>query len=140
MTPSIRKGTAPLLMLAVAAALVLSPAAAAAGPNEHQSGVFAGGKVNRGTVTHKSAGGREVLALSSDFVVPDTPDPHWQVVDSRGTVYLLEKLKVKGDAIKREIVLPEQVKDVAKVQIYCAWAETVLGEASFAMPVATASK
>ena len=30
------------------------------------------------------------------------------------------------------ITLPAYVKDVAKVQIYCAWAEAVLGEARFA--------
>src|SRR3989441_4966258 len=29
-------------------------------------------------------GGQSVLTLSEDFKVPDTPDPHWQVVDSKG--------------------------------------------------------
>jgi len=41
--------------------------------------------------------------------VPDTPDPHWQVVDSNGNVYLLDKLKTQaqtGDSFKNEIVLP----------------------------------
>ena len=39
------------------------------------------------------------------------------------------------DNIKKEIVVPAYIKDVAKVQIYCAWAEAVLGEASFSSPV-----
>ena len=33
------------------------------------------------------------------------------------------------------LVIPPFVKDVAKVQIWCAWAEVLLGEASFAQPV-----
>jgi hypothetical protein len=73
-----------------------------------------------------------VLRLSPDFTVPDTPDPHWQVVDSKGTVYLLQRLGIKGDKVNTAITLPGYIKDVAKVQIYCAWAEAVLGEAPFA--------
>jgi hypothetical protein len=77
------------------------------------------------------------LTLSSDFQVPDTPDPHWQVIDSKGAVFLLQRLPVKNlaglakDRVNTSITLPAYVKDVAKVQIYCAWAEAVLGEASF---------
>lgn len=52
---------------------------------------FSGVKVNGGTATHSKNGGRHVLTLSDDFKVPDTPDPHWQVVDSRGTVYLTSR-------------------------------------------------
>jgi hypothetical protein len=33
--------------------------------------------------------------------------------------------------------VPTYVKDVAKVQIYCAWAEAVLGEAAFSAPQTT---
>jgi hypothetical protein len=29
------------------------------------------------------------------------------------------------------ITLPSYIQDVAKVQIYCAWAEAVLGETTF---------
>jgi hypothetical protein len=75
--------------------------------------------------------GKHVLTLSSDFKVPDTPDPHWQVVDSKGTVYLLQRLAIKDNKINTSITLPGSIKDIAKVQIYCAWAEAVLGEASF---------
>ena len=38
------------------------------------------------------------------------------------------------------ITLPAYIRDVAKVQIYCAWAEAVLGETSFTMPLATVTQ
>ena len=37
------------------------------------------------------------------------------------------------------ITVPEYVTDVAKVQIYCSWAEAVLGEATFATKLMTAN-
>ena len=95
------------------------------------TGTFSGAKVNAGTVTHSMQSGKHVLTLSADFKVPDTPDPHWQVVDSKGTVYLLQRLGIKDNKVNTSITLPAYIKDVAKVQIYCAWAEAVLGEASF---------
>jgi hypothetical protein len=109
------------------------------------STAFAGAKVNGGTVTHSVKDGKHMLTLSSDFQVPDTPDPHWQVVDSKGNVYLLQRLPVKSlgciakDRINTSIVLPPYVKDVMKVQIYCAWAEALLGEASFKASITTES-
>ena len=104
----------------------------------HTTGQFQGPKANKGHVTHSTRDGKSVLTLSDDFVVPDTPDPHWQVVDSDGQVYLLDKLKKKallGDKYQKEIVLPSYVKNVKKVVIWCAWAEANLGEASFSSPV-----
>ena len=104
----------------------------------HTSSAFQGPKANKGTVTHSTKDGKSVLTLSDDFVVPDTPDPHWQVVDSDGNVYLLDKLKTKafvGTNYKKEILVPKYVKNVAKVQIWCAFAEVNLGEASFSSPV-----
>jgi len=56
-------------------------------------------------------------------------------VDSQGNVYLLQKLRIKGDKINKSITLPEYIHDVAKVQIWCAFAETNLGEAAFDSPV-----
>jgi hypothetical protein len=106
--------------------------------NMHTSGQFQGPKANKGHVTQSIRDGKTVLTLSDDFVVPDTPDPHWQVVDSDGQVYLLDKLKTKafiGDTFKKEIVLPGYVKNVSKVVIWCAWAEVNLGEASFSSSV-----
>src|SRR5713101_3818103 len=110
----------------------------AARRGSHTSSQFQGPKANKGTVTHSIKDGKSVLTLSDDFVVPDTPDPHWQVVDSEGNVYLLDKLKTKafiGTNYKKEIVLPSYVKNVAKVQIWCAFAEVNLGEAKFSSPV-----
>src|SRR6266581_4035345 len=102
------------------------------------TGQFQGPKAKKGHVTHSTRDGKSVLTLSDDFVVPDTPDPHWQVVDSDGQVYQLDKLKKKaflGDKYQKEIVLPAYVKNVSKVVIWCAWAEANLGEASFSSPV-----
>jgi hypothetical protein len=102
---------------------------------------FSGAKVNGGTVTYSIKDGKAVLTLSDDFKVPDTPDPHWQVVDSRGAVFTLQRLGVKSlgglakDRINTSITLPAYVRDVAKVQIYCAWAEAVLGETTFDAPL-----
>ena len=125
--------------LIAAVALIFTATAFATGMDTHTTGNFAGPKANTGFVTHSNKDGKSVLTLSEDFVVPDTPDPHWQVVTSDGAVFLLDKIKIKnpfgGDTLKKEITLPPYVKDVAKVQIYCAWAEVVLGEASFSSPV-----
>jgi hypothetical protein len=112
-------------------------AAAGAAQGMHTSKRFSGSKVNDGTVTHVKEMGKNVLKLSSDFKVPDTPDPHWQVVDSKGNVFLLQRLGIKGDKVNLQITLPAYVKDVAKVQIYCAWAEVILGETTFDNAIAT---
>lgn len=101
----------------------------------HTTGSFMGPKANIGYAVHTKEGGKNVLTLSDDFVVPDTPAPHWQVVDSKGNTYLLNRLTIKGDKYNKSIVVPSYVKDIAKVQIWCAFAETLLGEASFAKPV-----
>ena len=113
-------------------------AVSAVAQDAHTTGQFQGPKANKGHVTHSTRDGKSVLTLSDDFIVPDTPDPHWQVVDSDGQVYLLDKLKKKalfGDKYQKEIVLPSYVKNVKKVVIWCAWAEANLGEASFSSPV-----
>ena len=57
-------------------------------------------------------------------------------MDSRGNTYLLNRLMVKGgllggDKFNKTITLPPYIQDIAKVQIWCAWAEVLLGEASF---------
>ncbi len=113
-------------------------AVSAVAQDAHTTGQFQGPKANKGHVTHSTRDGKSVLTLSDDFVVPDTPDPHWQVVDSDGQIYQLDKLKKKafiGDKYQKEIVLPGYVKNVSKVIIWCAWAEANLGEASFSSPV-----
>jgi len=120
------------------AAMTLLLGISAFAQDMHTSSQFQGPKANKGTVTHTVRNGKNVLTLSDDFVVPDTPDPHWQVVDSDGQVYLLDRLKKKallGDKYQKEIVLPSYVKNVSKVIIWCAWADANLGEASFSSPV-----
>jgi hypothetical protein len=60
------------------------------------------------------------------------------VVDSDGNAYLLDRLKTKalvGSSFKKEIVVPKYVKNIAKVQIWCAFVEVNLGEATFSTPV-----
>jgi hypothetical protein len=107
------------------------------GPGPHVSGRFAGAKANTGFVTHSIREGKTVLTLSEDFVTPDTPAPHWRIVDSNGKTYLLQSLKTKSDKDRgnRSIVVPAYIPDIAKVQVWCAWAEVLLGEASFDHPV-----
>jgi hypothetical protein len=111
----------------------------------HTSTQFQGPKANTGTVTHTVKDGKNILTLSDDFKVPETPDPHWQVVDSMGNTYLLEKLKVKGGALKGDkvrnsITVPAYEANISKVRIWCAYAEVVLGEAAFEQPVQVANR
>lgn len=107
-----------------------------AGANDtHKTGKFEGAKANKGYAMHTNMNGKQIMTLSDDFVVPDTPAPHWQIVDSKGNIYLLNRLVIKEDKYNKSITLPAYIKDVAKVQIWCAWAEALLGEASFAKPV-----
>jgi hypothetical protein len=96
---------------------------------------FQGAKADAGTVTATMSGTQLVLTLSDDFKIPDTPAPHWQVIDSKGNTHLLQRLKIKGDKLNRSIVVPATIGDVARVQIWCSFAETLLGEASFGEPV-----
>ena len=102
----------------------------------HMSSKFEGPKANTGTVSHFVENGKSMLKVSDDFKVPDTPAPTWRVVDSKGVVYTLDAFKIKGgNNEKREVVVPSYVPNIAKVQVYCAWAEVLLGEASFSSPV-----
>jgi hypothetical protein len=122
------------LFITVLVVMFLVPMSSMA-EHEHTTRPFTGVKVNGGTVTHTKVDGKNILTLSDDFEVPDTPDPHWQVVDSKGNVYLLQRLAIKGDKTNRSITLPDYIPDLAKVQIWCAFAETLLGEAPFEKPV-----
>ncbi len=121
--------------VALLAALALLPATASAA-DVQTSGPFKGDKVQQGTVTHTIRGGQSVLTLSDDFKVPEASDPHWRIIDSHGTGYFLQRVVVKPDKVNRMIVLPPYIKDVAKVQMWDAFAETLLGQASFGSPVA----
>jgi hypothetical protein len=120
-------------ILATLTLLLLASASFA--QESHTSGPFSGVKVNRGTVSHTKQGEKNILTLSEDFQMPEAPDPHWRVVDSQGNVYLLDKLSLKGGRFQKSIALPTYIHDVTKVQIWCSFAETLLGEASFSSPV-----
>lgn len=125
-------------MFAFVAATVLSAGIGLAA-DAHTTTKFEGVKANAGTATHSRQGNSDMLTWSDDFKIPDTPAPHWQVIDSKGNTYLLQRLVIKGDKQNKSIVLPSYVKDVAKVQIWCAWAEALLGEASFSKAIKTAA-
>ena len=129
---------AAMVLLAIGVSLNTPAIATVSNPDHsHTTTVFAGKTVNGGTVTHAKENGKDVLTWSDEFQVPGSPAPHWQIVDSKGNVFLLQRLKIKEDKLNRTIVLPSYIKDVAKVQIWCAWAEVLLGEASFADPIKT---
>jgi hypothetical protein len=107
---------------------------AASGPQ--MSSKFQGPKANTGTVTHTVENGKSILRVSADFKVPDTPAPTWRVVDSKGNIYTLDAFKIKGgNGEKREVIVPSYVHDIVKVQVYCAWAEVILGEANFSSAI-----
>ncbi|MEZ5398424.1 MAG: hypothetical protein R2729_02075 [Bryobacteraceae bacterium] len=125
-----------LPVLAVAGLMVAAGSAARDNQHqaEHRTSQFQGAKANTGMAIHFVQDGKSVLKVTEDFRTPDTPAPTWRAVDSKGNVYTLDAFKIKGGE-KRQIAVPSYVKDIAKVQVYCAWAEVLLGEASFASPV-----
>jgi hypothetical protein len=127
------------IITSITALAVLAAASVWAGET-HTSTKFAGAKANKGTVTHAVQSGKNILTLSEDFKTPDTPAPHWQVVDTHGHTYLLQRLVIKGDKFNKTITVPDYIHDIAKVQIWCAWAEVNLGQASFEKPLQLTSK
>ena len=118
----------------VAILMTASVSFAARNDGPHMSSKFEGPKANTGTVTHSVENGKSILRVSSDFKVPDTPAPTWRVVDAQGNIYTLDAFKIKGGE-KREVVVPAYIHDIVKVQVYCAWAQVLLGEAGFSSPV-----
>jgi hypothetical protein len=92
---------------------------------------FQGPKANTGMAMLFKENGKTLLKVSDDFKVPDTPAPTWRVVDSKGQIYTLDAFKIKGGE-KRQVIVPAYVHDVVTVQVYCAWAEVLLGDAKFA--------
>ncbi len=121
-------------ILTTFAVLVATATLSLAAHPEHKSGMFEGAKANKGYATHSTDGGKSVLKVSDDFVIPDTPAPSWQVVDSKGNTYLLNQFKIKGGT-NRQVTVPSYVHDIAKVQVWCSFAEVLLGEAKFEKPV-----
>ena len=125
-----------ILSLFALTAMLVTVNSFAAKMDVHTSSKFEGPKANTGTVSHYVENGKSMLKVSDDFKVPDTPAPTWRVVDSKGVVYTLDAFKIKsGNNEKREVVVPSYVPNIAKVQVYCAWAEVLLGEANFSAAV-----
>jgi len=139
MMQRVRTGRMFRMLLAVALAVAVLGGGSIAAADE-MTKPFTGKAVNGGTVTLSKQGDKTMLSLSGDFQVPGSPDPHWQLVDSKGTVYLLDRLKLKDDKINTRIIVPAFVPDIVKVQMYCAWAEVVLGEAPFTQPIVANNK
>jgi len=124
-----------MYVFALAALLCAASVSFAAKSGEtHTSTMFQGPKANTGTVMHSIENGKSILRVSADFKVPDTPAPTWRVVDTKGNIYTLDAFKTKSGE-KREVTVPSFVRDIAKVQVWCAFAEVLLGESSFAPPV-----
>src|SRR5437764_7532395 len=125
-----------VLSLFAVMAMLVTVNSFAAKLDVHTSSKFEGPKANTGTVSHFVENGKSMLKVSDDFKVPGTPAPTWRVVDSKGNVYTLDAFKIKsGNNEKREVVVPSYVQNIVKVQVYCAWAEVLLGEASFSSAV-----
>jgi hypothetical protein len=132
-----------ILSAAVLGALMIASATTlgAKAEGEQRTNQFAGPKANTGMAIFYHDGAKAMLKVTDDFKVPDTPAPTWRVIDSKGNIYTLDAFKVKDSGIlgtnteKRQVALPGYIHDVAKVQVYCAWAQVLLGEASFPSPV-----
>jgi hypothetical protein len=121
-------------VLTLAALFTAASVSFAANGESHKTSKFEGPKANTGMAVHTVENGKSILRVTPDFKVPDTPAPTWRVVDSKGNVYTLDAFKTKSGE-KREVVVPPYIHDIAKVQVYCAYAEVLLGEAPFASPV-----
>src|ERR1051325_1605445 len=100
--------------------------------NGHMTTKFEGVKANNGTAIHTRQGNTDVLTWSDDYKAPDAPAPHWQVVDSKGNIYLLQQQRIKGDKHNKSIVLPPYVNADAEFQFRKSFAEAILGEPKFA--------
>jgi hypothetical protein len=127
-------------VIASFAGLALLAATSAWGQASRVSSQFHGTEVKTGTVTETKEGNKTILTLSDDFKAPKAPDLHWQVVDSKGDTFLLQRLLIKGGSLKgdklnKSVTVPAYVPDISKVQIYCAYVEMSLGEASFEQPI-----
>jgi hypothetical protein len=99
------------------------------------STMFKGIEANGGSVSVSMKNGKTMLSVSSDFKVPNSPAPHWQVVDAQGNTFLLNQFKIAGDKVNRVIVLPKYIRSIKKVQVWCSFAEVNLGEVTFAQPI-----
>lgn len=103
--------------------------------NTTMSSAFKGVEVNGGTANLYKKGNEWHLRFSDDFKTPGSPSPHWQVVDGEGNTFLLQRITIAGDKTNRDVTLPKYIHSVKNVQVWCSFAEVVLGEASFGKTV-----
>ncbi len=103
--------------------------------NVSMTSAFKGVEVNGGTANLYKKGNEWHLRFSDDFKTPTSPSPHWQVVDGDGNTFLLQRITIAGDKANRDITLPKYIHSVKNVQVWCSFAEVVLGEASFGKTV-----
>ena len=103
-------------ILTIFAALVVTATLSLAEHPEHKTGMFEGAKANKGFATHSTHDGKSVLRVSDDFIIPDTPAPSGQIVDSKGNTCVLNQFKFKRGT-SRQVIVPEYVHDSAKVQV-----------------------
>ena len=97
----------------------------------NMTSMFKGVEVNGGTANLYKKDGKTHLSFSMDFKTPGSPSPHWQVVDGNGNTFLLQRITIAGDKTNRDITLPSYIHSVKKIQVWCSFAEVVLGEATF---------
>ena len=72
----------------------------------HTTSNFEGVTANPGVTTQAREATGDTRAASDDVKIPETPAPRWQVVDSKGNVYLLTPLQTKDGKASVEYVVP----------------------------------
>ena len=92
--------------LSVIAATGLFGASNGFAADGHTTSNFEGVKANTGMAAQEREATRDMRAVSDDVKVSQTPVPPWQVVDSKGNVYLLSPLQTKDGKASVEYVVP----------------------------------
>lgn len=90
-----------LSMIAATGLFVASNGFAA---DAHTTSNFEDVKASTGVAAQAREATGGTLAESDDFKIPETPALRWQVVDSKGNIYLLTPLKTKdGKAVEEHL-------------------------------------
>ena len=92
-----------LSMIAATGLFVASNGFAA---DAHTTSNFEGVKANTSMAAQAREATGDTRAASEDVRIPETAAPRWQVVDSKGNVYLLTPLQTKDGKASVEYVVP----------------------------------
>ena len=92
-----------LSMIAATGLFVASNGFAA---DAHTTSNFEGVKANTSMAAQAREATGDTRAASEDVRIPETAAPRWQVVDSKGTAYLLTPLQTKDGKASVEYVVP----------------------------------